>query len=400
MSSASDRELLERYARHDDEAFTMLTKRYERLVYSVCARELGLSDLADDATQETFLLLARSASSLARRCPGSLSGWLFVAARNTARNLRRAEQRRTHYEQGAGMQHVEGQEEQARQLWERVEPGLNEALGQLKPPDREALLLRYFQQESLLEVGKHMGVSENAAQMRVTRALERLRGVLKRGGTVLSVGLLASLLEQHASFAAPIELSNRLSQVAQQGRVLPPRCESVRSTWLPKVFVAVVVSVVLASGLALWQRLPLPDHPQADSRELQALESFFAGSWKGTETGKQNNTAPLTATFQLSRDRQRLTYRFVYSDGREPESGWLTVEKRTGRLVWDGRDVFLMKREGPVLTLSGWERRNTGSDVLWTRVRQRWQREGNRLSGNFERGNPPQVERSLNLLRS
>jgi hypothetical protein len=136
-----------------------------------------------------------------------------------------------------------------------------------------------------------------------------------------------------------------------------------------------------------------------DTQRLGELGTFFEGAWKGTETGKQNNRMPVAATFQLSPDRQRLTYRYVYSGSREPEEGWLTVEKRTGRVVLEGRDVFSLVREGETLILKGWERRNTGNDVLWNQVRQRWRRQGNRLTGVFERGEPLQIERTLELLR-
>ncbi len=89
MKEATDQELLRRYFQRGDEAaFAALGNRYERLVYSVCLRELGRSDLAADAAQETFLLLARSAHKLSRSRQEPLGGWLFLAASNAARNAR------------------------------------------------------------------------------------------------------------------------------------------------------------------------------------------------------------------------------------------------------------------------------------------------------------------------
>ncbi|MGO8670328.1 MAG: RNA polymerase sigma factor [Capsulimonadaceae bacterium] len=86
----NDYELLRKYARdRSDQAFACLMERHMQLVYRTCSREIGDRDLARDAAQATFLVLAQKAPELRRRT--SLAAWLFTVARMTARNAARAE---------------------------------------------------------------------------------------------------------------------------------------------------------------------------------------------------------------------------------------------------------------------------------------------------------------------
>jgi hypothetical protein len=73
--------------------------------------------------------------------------------------------------------------------WTAIEPLLDEAMEALDPPDRTAILLRYFEDKSLREVGKLLGTSENAAQKRVSRALDQLREFFSKRGLAVGVGV-------------------------------------------------------------------------------------------------------------------------------------------------------------------------------------------------------------------
>ena len=63
----------------------------------------------------------------------------------------------------------------ASRLWQQISPLLDEALAQLGEKDRQAVLLRFFENKSLAEVGNRLGTGEDTARKRVSRALEKLR---------------------------------------------------------------------------------------------------------------------------------------------------------------------------------------------------------------------------------
>ncbi|HTI98961.1 MAG TPA: sigma factor, partial [Dongiaceae bacterium] len=103
MAEVSDSELLDQFVRRESqEAFAALVRRYVALVYSVSLRHTASIETAQEITQAVFVVLARKAASLRGR--RALAGWLYHAARLTAANQRRAEQRRRHREQEAYMQ--------------------------------------------------------------------------------------------------------------------------------------------------------------------------------------------------------------------------------------------------------------------------------------------------------
>jgi hypothetical protein len=84
--------------------------------------------------------------------------------------------------------------------WESVAPHLDELVGQLDKKDRQAILLRFYQQKMFAEIGQLMGISEEAARKRTDRALERLRGMFaRRGLSIVRPANLAVAMTQHLS---------------------------------------------------------------------------------------------------------------------------------------------------------------------------------------------------------
>ena len=210
-STMDDRLLLQRFVKdNSQEAFAALTARYLSLVYSVCRRELDDADLADDVTQAVFLILARKAPSLRREVV--LSGWLFQTARFAAKNARTQETRRKAYEQKAADTLREQQMESQDAAWTEIEPLLNQSLAALKAGERECVLLRFFQGMSFAEAGSALGLSEDAARKRVTRALEKMRQVFIKNGVTVPIAALAVLLTAHAAKAAPAGLAPAIAQ--------------------------------------------------------------------------------------------------------------------------------------------------------------------------------------------
>jgi RNA polymerase sigma factor (sigma-70 family) len=182
MTDAPDADLLEQFVRdHSEAAFADLVERHIGLVHSVALRTTANSQHAQDITQVVFIILARKATALSRKT--ILAGWLYHTARLVAANYQRAEIRRNRRDQEVFMQSTL-QESTPDSLWPEMSPLLDEAMSRLRASDRDALVLRYFQNKSLAEVGAAMGLAERTAQKRILRAIEKLRAYFaKRGVT-------------------------------------------------------------------------------------------------------------------------------------------------------------------------------------------------------------------------
>src|SRR2546428_9544833 len=99
-------------------------------------------------------------------------------------------------------------------LWEHIAPHLDDALDELSEPDRDALLLRYFERKSARDMAQTLGISDDAAQKRVSRAVERLREFFaKRGITVGASGLVV-VISANAVQAAPVGLTATIATAA------------------------------------------------------------------------------------------------------------------------------------------------------------------------------------------
>lgn len=209
---STDWQLLRKFAEDRSQAaFSELVRRHTNLVYRVCRRELGGSGLAEDAAQAVFLLLAQKAPSLRpTRHEAALSSWLFQTALLTARNARRSEQRRQAREQEAAQ--MQAASSGAPEGWADIEPLLNDALHALPPGQRMLIMARFFEDRPLAEIGATLGVSEDAARMRVNRALNRLRRFFASRHVALPAAALAALMS-HAIHPAPARAAALLARL-------------------------------------------------------------------------------------------------------------------------------------------------------------------------------------------
>src|SRR5262245_19278260 len=220
MQSKSDAQLLREYVEHGIEAaFTEIVRRHTNLVYSAALRQVDSPDVAAEVTQTVFIGLARGARSLPPRLAtdASLAGWLCRSARNISLNLRRDEFRR-HSRERLVMEHLNPSLETAPD-WERLRPVLDEAMAELDERDYDALVMRFFKSQDLRSVGLALGVSDDTAQKRVSRALDKLRDRLSRRGITTSAAALSLVLSAHAVQAAPLGLAAAISTTALAGTV-------------------------------------------------------------------------------------------------------------------------------------------------------------------------------------
>jgi RNA polymerase sigma factor (sigma-70 family) len=199
-------ELLRAFAeRGDEHAFRELVERYTNLVYSTALRRVsGDSHLAQDITQTVFIDLTRKAGALQNHV--ALGGWLYRHTCFTASKALRSERRRTGREQEVfAMQSIDDPEEEV--IWRAMQPLLDEGLDSLGEKDRNALVMRFLEQHPFRTVGAALNTTEDAARVRVDRALEKLRGFFLRRGVTLSITALSSVLLERTVHAAPAGLS-------------------------------------------------------------------------------------------------------------------------------------------------------------------------------------------------
>ncbi len=244
-----DAQLLIRFARKGDEAaFGELVRRHLNLVYSVALRLLGGdAHLAQDVTQTVFTDLARKAKSLPHDTV--LSGWLHAATRFAAANAVRTERRRQAREQEAMIMHDPASE--STPDWDQLRPVLDSAIGELSTSDRDAVLLRFFERKDFNAVGAALGVSEDAAQKRVARALDKLRTILTQRGVNLPATALAAAISGGAVQTAPAGIGAIVATTALTSAAAVTTLTQATITtmnWFSLKAVAAAVGGAIAAG--------------------------------------------------------------------------------------------------------------------------------------------------------
>lgn len=201
--SESDIELLARYRRdRSEDAFSEIVRRHLALVHSAALRQVRLPQLAEEIAQTTFVELARQVDRL--QPTTQLAAWLYEATRRNSVDVLRRESRRDARERTAMELNSlnAGPSE-----WSQLEPVLDDAMAELPSTDRTAILLRYFENRSLRDVGAALGVSDDAAQKRVSRAVDELRSLLIKRGVTVGAGALVAVISGNAVQAAPAALA-------------------------------------------------------------------------------------------------------------------------------------------------------------------------------------------------
>jgi RNA polymerase sigma factor (sigma-70 family) len=254
MTELNDHELLAEFARSGSEvAFATLTARHVNLVYSAALRFCGDAQHCEEITQAVFIILARKAGKLSPRVV--LSGWLYQTARLTAANLVKGEIRRQRREQEAYMQSTLNETTAA--AWAQLAPLLDEAMGRLGETDRNAVVLRFFENKTAAEVAAALKLTEAAAHKRVNRALEKLRKIFSKRGVALSATIIAGAVAANSAQAAPAGLAATVTAAAAKGVSISATLTTLvkttmkTMTWLKiKFAIGVGVTALLAGGVA------------------------------------------------------------------------------------------------------------------------------------------------------
>ncbi len=252
----SDLDLLKRFAGgHSQDAFTELVNRHVNLVYSAALRQIRSPHLAEEITQSVFTDLARNADKLNQTATSNtlvLTAWLYQVARRTAIDVIRKESRRQLREQIV----LEMNDMNANaNEWTQIEPLLDDAMAALEETDRTAILLRFFENKNLREVGESLDISDDAAQKRVTRAVERLREFFSKRNVAIGASGLAVLISANAVQSAPVGLVATISAAAVLGytavstSTVITATKIIAMTTLQKTLVAATVAVLAGAGI-------------------------------------------------------------------------------------------------------------------------------------------------------
>jgi RNA polymerase sigma factor (sigma-70 family) len=328
----NDTQLLLDYIENKSQpAFAELVRRHINLVYGAARRQTGDPHLAEDVTQAVFIVLARRAATV--RGGAVLPAWLLATTRHAAANARNAEfRRRRHETQAALMQQTESGRTSSSSsssetvvidadlddLDERLDPLLDAALDRLGRADRSAVAMRFLQGKSLREVGQSMGISEQAAQKRVSRAIEALReyfsdkGIrfeaselvsgLSRQSAQVAPAMLASVVAHNAFVAIAADATAAASGTTIANGVIKTMAVAQAKFAVAAMSVAATVVIVAAAGATV---IKTQLRPPAAAPVPAAVFALAAAA----TTAPSPATAPSTTTKPASPDYIGVTFR-------------------------------------------------------------------------------------------
>jgi RNA polymerase sigma factor (sigma-70 family) len=316
MDPITDHQLLDRFVREDSEdAFRELVQRHVPLVYSVALRHTNNPHHAQDITQVVFVILARKARSIGPKVV--LSGWLYHTARLTAANWQRSEMHRASREKEAFMQQT--LEAEPDHTWTELVPVLDEGMSRLRPIDRDAVILRYFENKSLRDVASALGLAERTAQKRVARSIEKLRAFFLKRGVVLTSSAIVGAVSANSIHGAPAHLG--ASVTAGSLSAFPPSMPvqwltqaTLRELLWPKILNAGLGAVVLllVTGFVMF-------HHQTRAASAGGNLNVQMTHPVGANPRPVKTPSPATIRIELT-GTAGLPFELVHSEGGNPQT--------------------------------------------------------------------------------
>jgi len=299
MSPVSqDAQLVTAYAAEGSEtAFRSLVARHVNLVYATALRQVGDPGWAEEITQNVFVVLARKAARLGRS--ETIAGWLHRTALLESKARLRAELRRHRREEVAAQ--VAAIEREGTSPFDALVPLLDEGLLKLREGDRLALVLRFLEERSLRDVGQLLGVDEDAARKRVSRALGRLAGFFRQRGLAVPAGAGVAAVLTNATQAAPAGLAGSAAGagLAAGGAASRLSLALFQLMNLTKTQTAIACAVICAVPLA-WQ-----SHLRSDLHRRQAALSAQLALARRDAAEHEGQAARLQAATELARAEAR-----------------------------------------------------------------------------------------------
>src|SRR5882724_520856 len=322
MQAMDDLELLREYAaNHSETAFEELVSRRVGFVYSSALRQARDPNLAGEITQVVFIILAQKAGRISGKT--ILTGWLFKTTRFAALAQMRADAKLQRQKKEFQMQ-TEIQPTAADKvgqasslsIWDELSPLLDEALATLGETDRQAVLLRFFENKSLAEVGNYLGAGKDTARKRVTRAVEKLRKFFAKRGVSSTTAIIAGVISANSVQAAPVALAKSVTAVAiVKGSIATASTLTLvkgtmkTMTWIKiKFALGMSMAMLVASGVAT---VAISQTSNGDNLAAQEIMKKSQGAYAGltsySDEGKEvgsvgkADVAPHTFSIKLAR---------------------------------------------------------------------------------------------------
>lgn len=405
MNASSDPQLLRAYAeRRSEAAFAELVRRHIDFVYSAAFRMVNDAHLAKDVSQGVFVALAKDAKKLTNH--PVLAGWLHRTARNIAAQTIRTETRRRHREHEAAAMNEYPETDAS---WEEIAPQLDAALSELAGPDRDAVLLRHFENKPAHEMAAILGISADAAQKRVSRAVEKLREILSKRGITAGAAGLAGVISANVVQAVPSGLATSICTGIFAGTGVGnsnAAAQSLFRTFYGRALIAAFVAVVTGVGFFLTikatnspeesltiQELPAPrktKNPRPlqggkmdrirPNRTVSKKEDIAKIPWPEAVLDFPSiSWEPSSEEFRLSSEEYEITRRHPTDldvlGGSGSGGHWVEIELRNTKSLWSA--TFTTQSVGGRLLEDhdGWpqvENWGRGGGGYWTRSLYRY----------------------------